>query len=117
MVLPERLLRFNNNFLTSTMPIGSSPFVGSSRIRSSGLPSNAMPKSRRRLMPIEKLLTRFLPVLANPMSCKRLSTVPLCGISHSIQRTIRLSRALRFGYDTLVSGMYPMRDRNRRMLL
>ena len=63
------------NSLTSRVPIGSSPEVGSSRISSSGCETSALANATRRAMPFE-----------NPPTARFAFAVrPTCSISSSVR--------------------------------
>ena len=64
--VPPRAAQSRSRCRSSTMPSGSRPFWGSSRINSSGSPSSAIPSARRIFMPVEKVRDRLRPAPAKP---------------------------------------------------
>ena len=93
------------------MPIGSNPFVGSSRINNSGLFNRAMAIPKRCFIPIENCQALFRPV-----SCRstilRTSPIRVLGISSNFTRTSKFSVAERFSYSGGVSIKAPICSRS-----
>ena len=71
---------FIRSFLISTTPSGSSPFIGSSNIKNSGLFKRVIAIPRRCFIPSEKFLTFFLAVLEISKSVKSSSSISSFGM-------------------------------------
>src|SRR5712671_3371952 len=95
----------------STMPAGSRPFAGSSRIRTSGLLSRARARPSRCFMPIEYVLTRspsrpFSATISSTSSMRFSETPP-----SRLPTARRLSRPERYPYRAGDSTRAPTRGR------
>ena len=82
----------------SIIPSGSSPFIGSSKIRKSGLEHKEMAIPSLWRIPSEKYLASFFPVLFSPTSSNILSTSSSIGRPIILYCTIKLSLADKFEY-------------------
>lgn len=103
------LLSFNDSrrSRTSITPTGSSPFIGSSMMSNCGLPSRAVPISRRRFMPREYCFTDASAAFSRPTAASTRLT-SLFGSPHSIQREVKFSRPVKFKNAPQPSGTNPM---------
>ena len=77
------------------MPIGSNPFVGSSKINNLGLFNKAIAIPKRCFIPIENCPAFFLPVFCKSTIFKTLS-IRVLGIFSNFARTSKFSTAERF---------------------
>ena len=81
-----------------SMPNGSNPFAGSSKISTSVSPNKAVAISSRRFIPREKLLTLFFSSTSSPTRPKTRGTSRFSSSPHSAHRIRRFSAALRDWY-------------------
>ena len=100
----------------SCIPAGSSPFIGSSRISSSGSPSRHEATPRRWRMPIEYLATlssarSVRPTRSNDGAIRFAASPPRAAASRR-----RLSRPVRWGWNRGSSTIAPTRARARLLL-
>ena len=93
---------------SSSMPMGSSPLVGSSSTSRRGYASNASAIPSRCFMPMEKRPARFLPASESP-TVSRTSPMRSSGRPSIVVRTRRFSRAVRLGYSGASSMSDPIR--------
>ncbi|MNI25432.1 hypothetical protein D3C73_790810 [compost metagenome] len=110
-VIPRSWLSCLSSSRISMTLIGSSPLVGSSRIRNSGSLSMAIARPSRCFMPSEKFFTFFLPVPCSPTNSSILATQSLPGIPRRSRFTSRFSAAVMWGNNEGLSIISPIRLR------
>ena len=115
-VMPRSRFRRKRSSRISTMPCGSSPLVGSSRMMKSGLLTSAIAMPSRWRMPSEKLRAVLLPVSLNPTKCNTSSITSYEVTPMTRHCSYRFCRAVILGYTDGVSMMAPVRLRLRLIL-
>ena len=84
-VIPYSLFKDFSKLRISTIPAGSSPLIGSSKIRNSGVFNSAIAIPNRCRIPSEKLRTAFFPVSFRPTMSKVFWITALSGIPRWIR--------------------------------
>ena len=102
------MFSFFKRLLSSEIPVGSRPFNGSSKIKTSGSFSNTIAKANLCFIPSEKFLTFFLPVSLKFTIAKTLSISLVPGIPFSIRITSRFCLAVISIYNAGFSIVYPI---------
>ena len=94
--------------LISTIPVGSSPLIGSSSIRKSGFPTSARPIPSLCFIPSEKSPAFFLPVSESP-TVSNISGIVFLSAPSIVQYTSRFSLAVIFLKSAGLSIKLPTR--------
>ena len=99
---------FISVFLISATPCGSSPFIGSSRIRSLGFPISASPIPNLCFIPSENFFAFFLPAFSSPIFFKMPFIYSSLYFPRKSAFALRLSYAFKFSYNPGSSRREPI---------